>query len=52
MPYSSLQEEREQRLPAFTKMVKYTRQITAANFNGTIVKSCNQTISKALNDYW
>ena len=39
-------------LSEFTKMVKYTRQITAADFNGTIVKSWNQTVSNALNDYW
>ena len=38
-------------LPAFTKIVKYKRQITAANFNATIVKSWNQTVSEAFNDY-
>ena len=39
-------------LRAFTKIVKYTRQATAANFNCTIVKSWNQTVSEAFNDYW
>ena len=39
-------------LRALTKMVKYTRQKTAANFNVTIVKSWNQTVSNGrLNDY-
>ena len=51
MSYSSLQEEGEQFLPAFTKMVKYTRQITGANFNDIIGNSWDKKQSKAFNDY-
>ena len=32
-------------------MVKYTRQITAANFNDIIFKSWDKKQSKAFNDY-